>query len=178
MTIDLGEATAVLRGDWKSAIEGKGDHCTVCDRWGKINTIKLRGIMVKTMHWIHQAGRGDWINVPENAPKFVARSYAFSSLKHWNLIEQRYVPPPTKEEREAGAEREVRSSGVWRLTPMGVDFIYNGTTVPSKVFIYNDHRVGASDEVVTARDCAFEEFNYDAMMSTTFNGDYDGLDNS
>ena len=79
MTIDLGEATAVLRGDWKSAIEGKGDHCTVCDRWGKINTIKLRGIMVKTMHWIHQAGRGDWINVPENAPKFVARSKAAPS---------------------------------------------------------------------------------------------------
>ena len=74
--------------------------------------------------------------------------------------------------------REVRASGIWRLTPMGVDFVYNGTTVPRKVFVYNDHRVGASDEVVTARDCAHEKFNYDVMMSGTFNGDYDELDNN
>jgi len=93
------------------------------------------------------------------------------------MVEQKYLPPPTKEEQEAGIERETRTSGMWRLTPMGVDFIFNGTTAPSKVFVYNDHRIGASDDAVTARDCAYEKFNYDAMMGTTFNGDYDGLDN-
>jgi hypothetical protein len=171
------EAAAVLRGAWGDTIKSKGGHCEVCDRWGKINTIALRGIMVKTMHWIHRTGNGDWVDVPALAPRFVARSYSFTSLKHWNMVEQRYVPPPTKEEIEEGITRETRTSGMWRLTPMGIDFIYNGTTAPHKVFVYNDHRVGASDEVVTARDCANEKFNYDEMMNQTFNGDYDALDN-
>jgi hypothetical protein len=175
--IDVTEATAVLRGNWKDTIGGKGDYCPVCDRWGKINTITLRGIMVKMMHWIYREGNGDWVDVPLRAPRFVSRSYAFSRLKHWGMVEQKYVPPPSKEEQEAGVERETRTSGLWRLTPIGVDFIFNGTTAPSKVFVYNDHRIGASDDVVTARDCAHEKFNYDSRMSTTFNGDYDGLDN-
>jgi len=178
MTTDIGEATAVLRGNWKDAIEGRGDYCPVCDRWGKINTVTLRGVMVKTMHWIHREGSGDWVDVPARAPRFVSRSYAFSRLKHWNMVEQKYAPPPTKEEQESGIERETRTSGMWKLTPIGIDFIFNGTTAPHKVFVYNDHRVGASDEMVTARDCAHAKFNYDEMMSTTFNGDYDELNNN
>ena len=31
MPIDLNEATAVLRGDWAVATEGKGGYCPVCD---------------------------------------------------------------------------------------------------------------------------------------------------
>lgn len=177
MTTDLNEATAVLRGNWRDSIESKGDYCPVCDRWGKVNMVGLSGIMVKTMHWIYRVGQGDWVDVPSVAPRTIMRSYAFTKLKHWNLVEQKYVPPPTKEEREAGVLRDTKTSGLWRLTPMGIDFVFNGTTAPNKVFVYNDHRVGASDDMVTARDCAHEKFNYDAMMSNEFNGDYDGLDN-
>ena len=175
--IDITEETAILRGNWKYAIEGEGDHCPVCDRWGKVNPISLSGIMVKMMHWIYREGNGDWVDVPARAPRFVSRSYSFTRLKHWNMVEQKYVPPPTKEEREEGAGRWTRTSGLWRLTHIGVDFIFNSTTAPNKVFVYNDHLVGASYDVVTARGCAHEKFNYDSMMSTTFNGDYNGLDN-
>ena len=175
MTTDINEAIAVMRGDWKDAIASKGDHCPVCDRWGKINTVTLRGIMIKTMHWIHREGNGDWVDVPARAPRFVSRSYAFSRLKHWYLVEQKYIPPVVRDEQEV---RETRTSGMWRLTPIGIDFIFNGATAPDKVFIYNDRRVGASDDMVTARECINEKFNYDVMMGTTFNGDYDGLDNN
>jgi hypothetical protein len=177
MTTNLEEASAVLRGNWKAAIESAGDYCPICDRWGKVNTVTLRGIMVKMMHWIYREGNGDWVDVPARAPRFVSRSYSFTRLKHWNMVEQKYAPPPTVEERELGVTRETRTSGMWRLTPIGVDFIFNGTTAPNQVFIYNDRRIGASDVMVAARDCAHEKFNYDAMMSTQFNGDYSGLDN-
>jgi hypothetical protein len=177
MPIDLNEATAVLRGDWAVATEGKGGYCPVCDRWGKINSVILSGAMVKAMHWIHRAGNGDWVDVPTRAPKFVTRSYVFGQLKHWNMVEQMYIPTPTKEDQEAGVERQTRTSGMWKLTPVGVDFIFNGTSAPERVFVYNDRRVGASDRQVTARDCAREKFSYDAMMSVTFNGDYDELNN-
>jgi hypothetical protein len=170
------ELEAVIRGDWKHTIEDKGGHCPICDRWGKINTIRMRGVMVKAMHWLAFANNGDWVNVPSVAPRFVTRSYAIASLKHWNMVERRYVPPPTKEEREAGLTRDTRTSGMWRLTQLGRDFIFNGAQAPKAVFVYNDHKVGESDVRITARDCAYEKFNYDAMMDESFNGDYSGLD--
>lgn len=174
--MERNEVEAVLRGEWKATIKHAGGHCPVCDRWGKINSIRLRGIMVKTMHWLHHVGNGDWVYVPGSAPRFVTKSYAFASLKHWGLVEQRYAPPLTLEERKAGITRDTRTSGMWRLTPLGYDFIFNGLSVPKTVFVYNDTRVGASDNEVTARECAHEKFNYDAMMGSSFNGDYDGLD--
>jgi hypothetical protein len=132
--------------------------------------------MVKTMHWIYQKGNGDWVDVPGTAPRFVSRSYSFSKLKYWGLVEQRHVPPLTMEERKAGVQRETRNSGMWRLTPQGVDFIFSGAVVPEKLFVYNDQRVGAGDKLITARECSTEHFNYDAMMGSTFTGDYDELD--
>lgn len=174
--MERNELEAVLRREWQDTIEHSGGHCVICNRWGKINAFNLRGIMVKSMHWLYNEGRGGWVNVPDRAPRFVSRSYAFSRLKHWGMVEQRYEPPLTKEERQAGVQRETRTSGMWRLTPVGHDFIFNGGQAPRVVFVYNDAVVGKSDDMVVARDCAHEKFNYDAMMSASFNGDYDGLD--
>lgn len=174
--MERNELEAVLRREWQDTIEHSGGHCPVCNRWGKVNAIALRGVMVKTMHWLHQVGGGKWVYVPGIAPRFVTRSYAFASLKHWGLVEQRHEPPLTKEERQAGVQRDTRTSGMWKLTPTGYDFIFNGAAVPKHVFVYNDTRIGVSDDMVTARECAHEKFNYDAMMGASFNGDYDGLD--
>ena len=173
-------AAAVLRHEWKGTIEGKGGRCEICDRWGKINPIQLRAVMVKSLHWLHRVGQGDWVHIPTLAPKFVTRSYAFASLKHWGFVEQHIQPPPTKEEREqsTGEQRITRTSGLWRVTSSGTDFICNGATAPKTVYTYNDQLVDKSGTLVTARECAHEHFNYDDMMGTAFNGDYDGLNNN
>jgi hypothetical protein len=42
--------------------------------------------------------------------------------------------------------------------------------MPKKVFIYNDDRWGASDDMVHARDCLDKQFDYDALMRETFAG--------
>ena len=172
------EIEAVIRKEWQDTIEDKGGHCPICNRWGKVNPINMRGVMVKTMHRLSTKPYGEWVDVPNTAPRFVTRSYAFATLKHWNMVEQNHPPPLTKEEREGGVTRETRTSGLWRLTQVGRDFIYGRSTAPKVVFVYNDHKVGESDHSVTARDCANEKFNYDAMMDESFNGDYSALDYS
>jgi hypothetical protein len=168
---ELNEATAILRGAWKQTTEHKGGYCAVCDKWGKINTLPLTGSMVKALIWLHHEHvlSGDkWINVPARAPRYVMRSYSISTLKHWNLVAQRYVPPPTKEEIKEGAPRKTKTSGMWQITTHGVDFLNEVIKVPKKLFVYNDTRVGASDEYITARECFEEEFNYDELMSSTY----------
>jgi len=173
--MDRNELEAVLRREWADTIEDKGGHCPICDRWGKINIIKIRGVMIKQLHWIYKEGGGDWLHIPSQKPKFGINAYAFTSFKHWGMVEQKEVIKLTKEERAQGMTQDKRTSGIWRVTPIGYDFLFNGLQVPKAVFTYNDVRVGQSDDSVTARECAFEKFNYDEMMGTTFNGDYDGL---
>ena len=182
----IDEAAAVLRGTWQHTIEGKGGYCTVCSRWGKINVMPLTGAMVKALAWLHreQMTTGErWVNVPERAPRYVMRSYAISTLKHWNLVVQRYVPPPTKEEIKEGAQRKTKTSGMWQITVLGVAFLMEQVKMHKKVFVYNDTRMGAADELVSARECFEKEFNYDEMMGATYNGtqpdeDEDELDNN
>jgi hypothetical protein len=111
------------------------------------------------------------------------RSYAISTLKHWNLVVQRYVPPPTKEEIKEGAQRKTKTSGMWQITVLGVAFLMEQVKMPKKVFVYNDTRMGAADELVSARECFEKEFNYDEMMGGTYNNtqpdeDEDELDNN
>lgn len=185
--VQMHEATAILRGAWRQTTEHKGGYCAVCDRWGKINTLPLTGSMVRALIWLHRehAATGEmWVNVPERAPRHVMRSYAISTLKHWGLVAQRYAPPPTKEEIKAGAPRKTKTSGMWQITGLGIDFLNETVKVPKKLFVYNDTRMGATDELVTARECFEEEFNYDELMASTYaqkgavqmdDGEYDEL---
>lgn len=173
---DLNEKIAVLRSMWRDVIETNGGHCEVCDRWGKVNPIKLRGVMLKTMHWMYKHGGFDWIDIPPTAPRFVLRSYAFASLKHWGFVEQHFLPVATKKERAEGITRNKKTSGTWRLTLDGYEFMFENKKAPQTVFVYNDKAVLFSNILVTARECANEKFNYDEMMSTNFKGDYSGLD--
>jgi hypothetical protein len=158
-----------LRDIWRSVIEGSGGHCPVCDRWGKITPIRMTHTTVRSLVWLRniQDTTGQpWIHVPSVAPRFVMRSYSISSLKHWGLVQQRAEVP---EPKTPGAPR-TKFSGHWRITPLGREFAAGQIAVPQAVFVYNDSVWGKSDKEVYARDCFKEQFDYDAVMSSTLAG--------
>jgi hypothetical protein len=174
----MNEATAVMRGAWKHTIEGNGDRCPVCDRWGKINATTMSGVMVRSMVWLyheHVETGQEWVNVPARAPRLVTRSYSISKLKHWGFVVPKEEEQLTKAERDAGQTRRVRKSGLWKLTESGRNFILNNTSAPKHAFIYNDAVVGFDDKLVTARESMKESFDYDMMMQTRYDYGYDEM---
>ncbi len=160
---------ARLRDVWQSMIKGGGGHCPVCDKWGKVSAISMTGTCVRSLIWLRnehiKTGQG-WIHVPSTAPRYVMRSYSISSLKHWGLVQQRADVPEPK----VKGQPKTKYSGYWRITPVGQEFLDGLCQMPKKVFIYNDARWGASDDMTHARNCLDEQFDYDAMMRDTLSG--------
>jgi hypothetical protein len=178
-TLDVQEATAALRHEWYKKIESpKGARCVVCDRYGKIYSIKLTGSMVRSLVWLYDEQtrhRVKWVNVPENAPKHVFRAYSLTSLKHWGLVApmpkaEKSAPVDTPENTQIKKPQTVKTktSGNWRVTVIGEEFLRGTTKMPDRVFVYNDLRVGASDTLLSARECLARKFNYEELLADSF----------
>jgi hypothetical protein len=81
-------------------------------------------------------------------------------------VQQRADVPEPK----VKGQPKTKYSGYWRITPVGQEFLDGLCQMPKKVFIYNDARWGASDDMTHARNCLDEQFDYDAMMRDTLAG--------
>ena len=156
--MDKEELLARLRQEWEATIEDKGGYCTCCRRWGKINSYKITKSMVKSLLWLSQFR--DWVNLPVEAPRWILRTYSISTLARWGLIEQMAKEIPDDPEEQ----QTTKHSGMWRITPLGREFLHGRTSVPERVYIYDKEVIKVSDAKVYVYDC-YEDFNYGQMMN-------------
>jgi len=146
-----------LRAIWRGTIESSGGHCPTCDRWGKVYSRPINRTMAKALIWLAYAkpNAEGWVDVPVTAPRWVVQSNQLPTLRWWGLIERRDNEGKTK----------TKHSGLWRLTPAGLDFVHRGVRIPKNVFTYNDAVRGYGTETVTIKDCFADNFDYNAAMS-------------
>jgi hypothetical protein len=151
---------ATLRHNWRNMIESDGGYCPVCDRWGKVNKVKLTGGMARSLAWLVSVSAGaenGWVNTRDNVPLFMLRSNSIGHLKYWGLVQSR-----------APDSEKVKTSGVWRATLDGHDFVHNRLSVPSHMFVYNDAVMRTGLDFVSIEDCFTEEFDYREVMNSYF----------
>jgi hypothetical protein len=109
------------------------------------------------MIWMFQNFFEDeWVDLGK-APKWVLRSKSMATLHHWGLLE-------TKK----NTDKKVRGSGLWRLTPLGRDFIYCRTTMPKYAFVFNNRLEKYSKEHTDAVQALGKKFSYEELMNTTY----------
>ena len=163
---------ATLRHNWRNTIESDGGYCPVCDRWGKINKVKLTSGMARSLAWLVSKSadaENGWVNTRNDVPMFMLRSNSIGHLKYWGLVQSR-EPESSK----------VKTSGVWRATLDGHDFVHSRLSVPSHMFVYNDAVVRMGLDYVSIADCFAEDFDYREVMNSYFPTTevQDGLDNN
>jgi len=163
------------RNNWDLTIRDKGGHCPCCDRWGKVYRHKVSESMVKSLLWIASNHGENWIDIPRVAPKSVVATYTFATLKWWHLIQPMNLDMSVKVEiDDEGNEKlvredsEKRSSGLWRVTPLGMQFARGLVQIPKFVYLYNDTLKDVSVETVYIKDCVGEKFNYAEIMNETW----------
>lgn len=80
----------------------------------------------------------------------------FAKLRYWKLIEEM---PLTDEHK--------RTSGFWRITDKGRDFVQRRGSVPRQVKIYMDRFKGyvSHDDLVSITDCLGKHFDYLELMT-------------
>jgi len=103
--------------------------------------------------------RNEWVELAR-APKWVLRSKSMATLHHWELLENK----PKKDDEDK------RSSGFWRLTQKGRDFLRHKITVPKHAFVFDTKLIKFSREHTSVVTALGKKFSYEELMNTTYRG--------
>lgn len=135
----------------------EGTTCPCCDQFCKEYKRKLNSGMAAGLVWLVREflKDRDWINIPNRGPRFLLRTGGqFSVLAHWGLIVQK-----------VNDDGDKRTSGLWKPTKKGVDFVLRKRTVPSHVYLYNNEVRGWEDAEIDIDTALGNKFSYKELMS-------------
>jgi hypothetical protein len=143
---------AVAKAHVRKNLEA-GTECPCCGQYCKLYRRKLNSDMARFLIALHIKGRmypaDGWVDIKE----IQVRGGDYGKLVHWELVELQPGHGPKK-----------KTSGMWRLTAKGDEFVRNRIDVPSHVLLYNNQIEGWSPERTTIMDALGEAFDYWELM--------------
>jgi hypothetical protein len=160
----IGEAREWLRDAFE-----EGAYCPCCTRLVKLYKRKLSSGMARTLVIVYRAFQSDsalcWLDVTEylKQRKVIAANSNTALLRHWGLLEQ------------APADRfaDTKSTGLYRITGLGIQFARGEVDVVRHIYMYNDQVLKRKDPDLsrtTIREALGEKFNYDELMGASPDG--------
>ncbi len=151
--VTLEEAKAELR-----KVAAKGGRCPCCNQFVKVYRRKLNSGMAKALIKFYlfecQGERGRWIHWREASGHIEQFCAEYSKLAYWGLLE----PMPH-------IEGEKKSSGMWRVTEAGRDWVNVETRVPSHALIYDGKLIRLEGEGITIITVLSNKFDYFELMA-------------
>lgn len=145
-------ATISQATDWMENHIFNGKHCPVCECWTQAYTWSLRDTWVEVLRQVAH-DPDEWVALAKYSKTNVQNS---ALLRHWGLIQ-----------REEGRRKDgFKSTGKYRVTDIGLQFLRGETSVPRKVQTFDSTFMGFSDENdrVYVHEVLGYQFNFDAFM--------------
>ena len=81
----------------------------------------------------------------------------FGKLALWGFSKERAKDP---------RDTTRRTSGVWRITQRGIEFVCGVLRVPSHVWIYNNQSLGFTGDSISVLEALGRRFDYAELMRT------------
>lgn len=136
--------------------EGKKKVCPCCGRHAQVYRRQIHAQIAFQLIKLYRAGGATaWVKLHEVLSKHGKPNISdFSITKYWGLVEQ-----------EVSNDSAKRTSGMWRLTPTGVQFVDGGLAIPKYSFIFDDTLIRSGKELTTIGDCLGAKFNYAELMN-------------
>ncbi len=137
----------------------RGSRCPTCDQYAKeykrtvsSNMCVFLRSLITEYFLSRSQGEDGWVHYKKC--KFGSRDYPHLAL--WDLAHTR--------SSECGKKR---TTGEWKPTKRGIDFLFGKTTVPKYIYTYNGKKVGENrDEFIDFRTALGENsFDYTEIMS-------------
>lgn len=145
------QVKAHLRDNWV-----EGTACPCCGQYVKLYRRKLNSGMARTLILIYHHHPIGWVNV-----KGFLREHNFQNnhdwtlLSYWGFIVERENTDPQK-----------KSSGEWRMTDKGRDFVRRNLRAPSHIKIYNNEFLGFDGTEITILEALGKRFDYRELMKS------------
>jgi len=146
----LGEAKA-----WLQAGVRKGVICPCCTQYAKIYVRPLNSSMARDLIWLVRTydAMGTWVDV-SLAPKSFHMSREFAKLRYWDLIEELIEP----------SKKGARTSGKWRPTKRGIEYVHGKIALLSHIILFNKELLGYSGKLASIRQALRKRFDYEELM--------------
>lgn len=154
--VTLREAREKLRRQFDN-----GTTCPCCDQGAKRYPRKLHSMIARGLVELYRQGGAErFVDVlainrelRRRVPDTVNPTSDFSKIEYWRLAYTRH-----------NDDTQRRSSGLWRLTPRGINFVRGECSVPVRAYVYNNHVDGYSEDTTTIRAALGDRFDYEELM--------------
>jgi hypothetical protein len=151
----LKEAQQELRENWEQGI-----NCECCGQYVKLyrrryNKTMAYGLII--LYRLHQQhGFDKWFKMNEEITKLniPSSNIEYSKNGYWDLMEQRGNSETTK-----------KTSGLWRITNKGIDFLLGHIQIEAILWIFNNKARRKSIEKISYKDALDVKFNYEKLMN-------------
>lgn len=134
----------------------KGVDCPVCERLVKYYKRPIGGIQSRALIHLSRLQKdkgGDWVHVRGIIERLNVHG-DFAKMKHWDLIE----------EKPKSLDKDTKTSGLWKITEKGQQFVDNEIRIPSHVFLFKGELQGFSESTVDIIDALGTKFSYAEVM--------------
>ncbi len=165
-SMTLGEARTLLR----QAVAKQLVTCPCCGGPAKVYERALYHAHVRALirlFWLDRREPGS--DHPVNT--FVNITKHFSIMKFWGLVTDLATHEVVDDKAKTGdtvADTGAkRSSGRWRITAMGRDFVLGTISVPASITFYQGAVLAYSEEKVTINQVLTTTFNYRDLMAAS-----------
>lgn len=156
------QTLALARKELKSKLE-HGTKCPCCGQFAKRYARKMSSIICRWLIAFARASGGDrtkWIHVREcghilGGESSATRSGDYAKARWWGLVEA--GGEPTDDEDKG-------SSGTWRLTQRGWDFVANRIKIREQVVVYNNDPIEFQGKEVSITEALGTKFSYSELM--------------
>ena len=141
------------------AAERSGTHCPVCDRFGKVYPRRHNSAMATALIWLYQQHiitPWEFVNVGAKAPREIMKNGgSYASNRWWGLVEQ-----------EENTDTKKHTSGNWRITGQGIQFVQGEIEIPSHVLTYDANCIDSSETMTNISQSLGRPFDYRQLMNT------------
>jgi hypothetical protein len=146
----------------RDLLDGKELECPCCGRFAKLYKRGITSTMARFLIWIDKesgAGR-PWISPADKHKELAAANVLVSGgdhakLRYWGLLEEMPL------EGEDGAKK---SSGYWRITERGREFVNDKLEVPQYAHLLFGKVVDFSESTTHISKALGKHFNYRELM--------------
>lgn len=139
--------------------KGYSTTCPCCKQVVAIQERDLSPMMAKVLIVLFHRAQvsSDWLHVStiieeENKASAEIRGNEWTKLTSWGLLEDK-------------SKKDARSSGLYKVTEKGMQFVRGETMVNRALRIYNGKFLGFEDGMVSIKDCLGATYDYDKLMS-------------
>lgn len=163
MAIDIfssDNAMKVARLDTMEKARGKGASCPCCGQFVKVYRRTINSTMARQLIAAYQRhGAGNWFHTRDVVLTDTAGAGDFSKMEYWGLI--------ARDMAHVQGDDGKRTSGMWKITQIGAEFIEGKALVAQYAFVYNGQLLELAGPMVSIQTALGNQFDYRHIMGWT-----------